>query len=107
MAAQEQISTAGAEHLHVYADCHYHPFPHVYRFPSVVFPLGAGRARRASQAGVKENTKVTNKIKDRTRETFRACVLPGTHKTLSPIPDYVWIGSSGTNDFLIALWSDK
>lgn len=63
MVTQEQISTAGIEHLHVHADRHHHSFPHVYRFPPVVFPLGTVRTRRASQASVKHvlDMKVTTK----------------------------------------------
>lgn len=48
MVTQEQISTAGIEHLYVHANRHHYSLPHVHRFPPVVFPLGIVRAYRAS-----------------------------------------------------------
>ena len=57
MAAQEQVPSTRAEHLHVHADCHYRPVRHVHRLPVILFPLGASGSRAASEASVIERKK--------------------------------------------------
>lgn len=66
LAAQEQVPSTGAEHLHVYADRDHSPVCHVHRFLVVLFPVRTSGAHTASETSViKEKNVIGKERKER------------------------------------------